>query len=76
VGKSYRVTIRFNPEYDQEVIDILECLTDRTKSKMLRFIIRENINSIKSVEVLSDKNINISPSNNIIAKPIVWKIPK
>ena len=72
VGKSYRVTIRFNPEYDQEVIDILECLTDRTKSKMLRSIIRENI----SVEVVSDKNINISPSNNIIAKPIVWKIPK
>jgi len=69
VGKSYRVTIRFNPEYDQEVINILECLTDRNKSKILRSIIRENI------KVLSDKNINISPSN-ITTKPIVWKIPK
>ena len=43
---NYRVSIRFNSEYDQNLIDKMKQYNNRNLSKVLRAIIREGFNNL------------------------------
>ena len=59
---NYRVSIRFNSEYDQNLIDKMKQYNNRNLSKVLRAIIREGFN-------------NLSKSNQQ-SKIEKWNFPK
>ena len=43
---SHRVSIRFNPEYDQDLINKMKQYNNRNLSKILRAMIREGFNKL------------------------------
>jgi hypothetical protein len=58
LGKSFKISLRFNPEYDQEVIKKIESIKgDRNLSRILRKVIRDGLSiiEIKQSDALSDK---------------------
>lgn len=73
MGKSFKISLRFNPEYDQFVINKLQSIKDnRNMSKILRKIIREGLSTIeiKQSNALSDKkDYALSNNKNDIIKP-------
>lgn len=81
MGNSYRITIRFNPEYDKEIINKLQQYKDRNLSKILRKIIRENLENCNNCNLaapLSDipADINYTPELQTKQdKVIKWNIP-
>ena len=74
MGRSYRVTVRFNPEYDDEVIKLLEQYKDRNLSKVLREIIRNNLLSAPLSAKMSDTN-HAPEIQTKQDKVIKWNIP-
>lgn len=54
MGNSYRTNIRWNPEYDQDVIRRLQAYSNRNLSRELRRIIREHLKYPEKVHALND----------------------
>ena len=81
MGNSYRITIRFNPEYDKEIINKLEQYKNRNLSKILRKLIRENIKNLENCNLtapLSDipADINYIPEIQTKQEKVLkWNIP-
>jgi len=48
---NYRVSIRFNSEYDQNLIDKMKQYNNRNLSKVLRAIIREGFNNLSKSKI-------------------------
>jgi hypothetical protein len=77
MDKNFRISIRFNSEYDYDVIKKLKSYNDRDRSKILRKIIREHLeynvadnNDDKMADNLADK-IEIKKE-----KIVTWNFPK
>ena len=68
MSNSFRKTIRFNYEYDKEIIDKMKKYTDRSLSKLLRKFIRDGFNSMS--DTLTQSN------NEMSDKTIKWNFPK
>lgn len=71
--KSFRINIRWNPEYDQEVINKLKAYSNRNLSKVLRKIIREHLTYPDNASsALSDKKVDKINKNETVK----WNFPK
>ena len=81
-GSSYRKTIRFNPEYDFDIIEKMKQYTDRNLSKLLRKFIRDGfkLESAALSATLSNKKSDIETETKKkieIEKEIPkWNFPK
>lgn len=77
MGKSYRKTIRFNPEYDESIIKIMEQYKDRNLSQILRKIIRDALLSDNQTNNASDmEKVDINIKEEIQTKQekvIKWR---
>ena len=77
MDKNFRISIRFNSEYDYDVIKKLKSYNDRDRSRILRKIIREHLKYN-----LADNN-NDNMADNLADKieekkerVVTWKFPK
>lgn len=72
--KSFRITIRFNPEYDSQTIQSIKSINSRERSKILRSFIREEFKkSDKINHALSDaKKETKQPETKQVSK---WNFP-
>jgi hypothetical protein len=77
MDNNYRISIRFNSEYDYDVIKKLKSYNNRDLSRILRKIIREHLeynmadnNDDKMTDNLADK---IEEKKERV---VTWKFPK
>lgn len=81
MGDTYRVSIRFNPEYDKTIIETMKTYSSRNLSRELRKIIRENLKSPEKAYALSDnkkeqKNMSDKLADKKETTTVKWNFPK
>jgi len=79
-GNSYRKTIRFNPEYDFDIIEKMKQYTDRNLSKLLRKFIRDGfkLESATLSALPNKKSDIINQEKKLETKKEIpkWNFPK